>query len=57
MAQARELGIPLLSADNKILSYGHVRSLWSRPLPRSPEAAALSLQLIRGPIEQFFCCL
>ena len=28
VAQARELGIPLLSADNKILSYGHVRSLW-----------------------------
>ena len=28
VAQARELGIPLLSADNRILSYGHVRSLW-----------------------------
>ena len=28
VAQARELGIPLLSADNKIRSYGHVRSLW-----------------------------
>ena len=28
VAQARELGIPLLSADNKILSYGHVRNLW-----------------------------
>ena len=28
VAQARELGIPMLSADNKILSYGHVRSLW-----------------------------
>jgi PIN domain nuclease of toxin-antitoxin system len=28
VAQARELGIPLLSADTKILSYGHVRSLW-----------------------------
>ena len=28
VAQARELGIPLLSADNKILSYGYVRSLW-----------------------------
>ena len=28
VAQARELGIPLLSADSKIRSYGHVRSLW-----------------------------
>jgi PIN domain nuclease of toxin-antitoxin system len=28
VAQARELGIPLLSADSKILSYGHVHSLW-----------------------------
>ena len=28
VAQARELGIPLLSADSKILSYGPVRSLW-----------------------------
>ena len=28
VAQARELGIPQLSADDKILSYGHVRSLW-----------------------------
>jgi PIN domain nuclease of toxin-antitoxin system len=28
VAQARELGIPLLSADNKILSYASVRSLW-----------------------------
>jgi PIN domain nuclease of toxin-antitoxin system len=28
VAQARELGIPLLSADNKIRSYGAVRSLW-----------------------------
>ncbi|MEB3194131.1 MAG: type II toxin-antitoxin system VapC family toxin [Cyanobacteriota bacterium] len=28
VAQARALGVPLLSADNKILSYGHVRSLW-----------------------------
>jgi PIN domain nuclease of toxin-antitoxin system len=28
VAQARELGIPLLSADNKIRSYASVRSLW-----------------------------
>ncbi len=28
VAQARELGIPLLSADSKIRSYGHVRSFW-----------------------------
>jgi PIN domain nuclease of toxin-antitoxin system len=28
VAQARALGIPLLSADNKIRSYGPVRSLW-----------------------------
>lgn len=28
VAQARALGIPLLSADSKIRSYGHVRSLW-----------------------------
>ena len=28
VAQARELGIPLLSADSKIRSYGHVHSLW-----------------------------
>ena len=28
VAQARELGIPLLSADSKIRSYGPVRSLW-----------------------------
>jgi len=28
VAQARELGIPLLSADTKIRSYGHVHSLW-----------------------------
>lgn len=28
VAQARLLGIPLLSADSKIRSYGHVRSLW-----------------------------
>jgi hypothetical protein len=28
VAKARKLGIPLLSADNKILSYGHVRSIW-----------------------------
>lgn len=28
VAQARELGIPLPSADSKIRSYGHVRSLW-----------------------------
>lgn len=28
VAQARELGIPLVSADSKIRSYGHVRSLW-----------------------------
>ncbi|MEB3332610.1 MAG: type II toxin-antitoxin system VapC family toxin [Synechococcaceae cyanobacterium] len=28
VAQARALGIPLLSADGKIQSYGHVRSLW-----------------------------
>ena len=28
VAQARELRVPLLSADSKIRSYGHVRSLW-----------------------------
>jgi PIN domain nuclease of toxin-antitoxin system len=28
VAQARELGIPLLSADSKIRAYGHVRSHW-----------------------------
>ena len=28
VAQARALGIPLLSADNKIRSYASVRSLW-----------------------------
>jgi PIN domain nuclease of toxin-antitoxin system len=28
VAQARELGIPQLSADSKIRSYGPVRSLW-----------------------------
>lgn len=28
VAQARSLGIPLLSADSKIRTYGHVRSLW-----------------------------
>jgi len=28
VAQARHLGIPLLSADSKILAYPHVRSLW-----------------------------
>ena len=28
VAQARALGIALLSADSKILSYQHVRSLW-----------------------------
>jgi PIN domain nuclease of toxin-antitoxin system len=28
VAQARALGVPLLSADSKIRSYGHVRSLW-----------------------------
>lgn len=28
VAQARALAIPLLSADNKIRSYAHVRSLW-----------------------------
>jgi len=28
VAQARELGIPLLSADSKIRSYEAVRSLW-----------------------------
>ena len=28
VAQARELAIPLLSADSKIRSYGPVRSLW-----------------------------
>ena len=28
VAQARELGIPLLSADSKIRSYAHVHSLW-----------------------------
>ncbi len=28
VAQARALGIPLLSADSKIRSYDHVRSLW-----------------------------
>ena len=28
VAQACELGITLLGAHNKILSYGHVRSLW-----------------------------
>ena len=28
VAQARELGIPLLSADHKIRSYGPVHSLW-----------------------------
>ncbi len=28
VAQARALAIPLISADSKIRSYGHVRSLW-----------------------------
>ncbi len=28
VAQARALSIPLLSADNKIRSYAHMRSLW-----------------------------
>ena len=28
VAQARELRVPLLSADSKIRSYGHGRSLW-----------------------------
>lgn len=28
VTQARALAIPLLSADSKIRSYGHVRSLW-----------------------------
>ena len=28
VAQARALAIPLLSADSRIRSYGHVRSLW-----------------------------
>lgn len=28
VAQARALAIPLLSADSKIRSYAHVRSLW-----------------------------
>jgi PIN domain nuclease of toxin-antitoxin system len=28
VAQARELGIPLLTADSRISSYGPVRSLW-----------------------------
>jgi PIN domain nuclease of toxin-antitoxin system len=28
VAQARHLGIPLLSADSKILAYPHVRGLW-----------------------------
>ena len=28
VAQARELGIPLHSADSRISSYGPVRSLW-----------------------------
>jgi len=28
VAQARELGIPLLSADSKIRCYGPVRSMW-----------------------------
>jgi len=28
VAQARSLEIPLLSADTKIRTYGHVRSLW-----------------------------
>ena len=28
VAQARHLGIPLLSADSRILVYPHVRSLW-----------------------------
>ena len=28
VAQARELGIPLLSADSKIRSYAHVQCLW-----------------------------
>ena len=28
VSQARHLGIPLLSADSKILAYPHVRSLW-----------------------------
>jgi PIN domain nuclease of toxin-antitoxin system len=28
VAQARELGISLLSADSKIRSYGQVQSLW-----------------------------
>ncbi len=28
VSQARELGTPLLSADSKIRSYGHVHSLW-----------------------------
>lgn len=28
VAQARELRVPLLSADSKIRSYEHVRSLW-----------------------------
>lgn len=28
VALAHLVGTPLLSADNQILSYGHVRSLW-----------------------------
>jgi PIN domain nuclease of toxin-antitoxin system len=28
VAQARELAVPLLSADNKIRAYPHVHNLW-----------------------------
>jgi hypothetical protein len=69
VAQARELRVPLLSADSKIRSYGHVRSLcwrsrWSARSRATIDTARGSTQgswrplasrIVAAPLESIVC--